>query len=224
MSTLTIGIATIGQAPRDDIKALFAAHAASGAKLVLRGCLDGLTDAEIEARRPLSGADTLYTRLRGDHDTTISKAHVVERAADTLQRLRDDGCDVVVFACTGDFPPVPGDAGVLFPSRVLNGVASALLPKGRLGLLVPLPEQAEKLKAKWVRPGLDIVVEALKPSATDAETEAAALRLAALQPDIVAMDCMGYSPETKAIVKAATGVPTILAITATGRVMAEMIS
>jgi protein AroM len=34
----TLGIATIGQAPRDDIAALFAAHAPAATRVLLRGC------------------------------------------------------------------------------------------------------------------------------------------------------------------------------------------
>lgn len=218
-----LGIATIGQAPRDDIAALFAAHVPAGTEVVLRGCLDGLSDAEIAARPPESGADTLYTRLRGDRDVKISKKHVIERSPGLIAALRADGCDAIVYACTGDFPPMPGDAGVLFPSRVLNGLASSLLPEGRLGILLPLPEQAEKLMSKWKRPGLEIVAEALKPSASAAEAAEAARRLKAKAPDVVAMDCMSYTPATKAAVKPALGVPTLLAITATARVLREML-
>ena len=178
----TLGIATIGQAPRDDIAAVFAAQAPAGTRVALRGCLDGLTDAEIAARPPLDGADTLYTRLRGERDVVLSKAHVTERAPETLARLREDGADVLVFACTGEFPHFPGDAGVLFPSRVLNGLVQSLLPVGRLGLLIPLPEQAEKLIAKRRREGLDVVAEALRPSAEAAEIRAAAARLNAQRP------------------------------------------
>lgn len=218
-----LGIATIGQAPRDDIAALFAAHVPAGTEVVLRGCLDGLSDAEIAARPPENGADTLYTRLRGDRDVKISKKHVIERAPGTIAKLRADGCDAIVFACTGDFPPMPGDAGVLFPSRVLNGLASSLLPEGRLGILLPLPEQAEKLMSKWKRPGLEIVAEALTPSAGAAEAAEAARRLKAKAPDVVAMDCMSYTPATKEAVKPELGVPTLLAITATARVLREML-
>jgi protein AroM len=222
----TLGVATIGQAPRDDIADLFAAHAPAGTRVVLRGCLDGLSDQEIAARPPLSGADTLYTRLRGGHDVKISKKHVIERSPETLRLLREeDGCDAIVFACTGDFPAMEGDAGVLFPSRVLNGLASALLPEGRLGILLPLPEQAGKLKAKWERPGLEVVGEPLRPSATPEEAAAAAERLMAMKPDLVAMDCMSYGPALKAAVKPVLGgVPVILSITATARVMNEMLS
>lgn len=219
----TLGIITVGQAPRDDIAMLFASHAPPGTKVVLRGALDGLVDAEVDALEPESGADTLYTRLRGGRDVKISKKAVIARSPATLARLRDDGCDVLVYACTGDFPPMAGDGGVLFPSRVLNGLATGLLPRGRLGLLIPLAEQAVKLGAKWARPGLDVFAEALAPSAGETEARAAAGRLAAQKPDLVAMDCMSYSPATKAWVKPALGVPTLLAISATGRVLREML-
>jgi len=224
----TLGVITIGQAPRDDIAALFAEHAPAGTKVILRGALDGLSDAEVEAVKPESGGDTLYSRLRGDgrgggRDVKISKKAVIARSPAVLAKLREDGCDVLVYACTGDFPPMEGDENVLFPSRVLNGLAAGLLPRGRLGLLIPLAEQAEKLGAKWARPGLEVVAEALAPSAGRDEADAAARRLAAKGIDLVAMDCMSYTPTTKQWVKPGLGVPALLAITATGRVLREML-
>ena len=193
----TLGIVTIGQAPRDDIAELFVRHAPAGTKVILRGALDGLSDAEIDRAKPTGGADTLYTKLRGDRDVKISKQAVIERSPQALQKLRDDGCDVLVYACTGEFPAMPGDENVLFPSRVLNGLATGLLPRGRLGLLIPLAEQSEKLVAKWARPWLEVFAEPLAPSAGAGEADAAARRLAAQRPDLVAMDCMSYTPATK---------------------------
>jgi protein AroM len=217
----TLGIITVGQAPRDDIATLFAQHAPPGTKVILRGALDGLSDAEVDAVKPESGPDSVYTRLRGGRDVKISKKAVIARSPQTFAKLPADGCDVIVYACTGDFPPMEGDEGILFPSRVLSGLTAGLLPRGRLGLLIPLAEQGEKLGAKWGRPGVEVFFEALAPSA-DAR-EAAAERLAAKKPDLVAMDCMSYSPTTKEQVKPALGVPTLLAITATGRVLREML-
>jgi protein AroM len=219
----TLGIVTIGQAPRDDIADLFAAHAPAGTKVVLRGALDGLSDAEVDRLQPENGGDTLYTRLRGGRDVKISKKAVIARSPAALDKLRGDGCDVLVYACTGEFPPMPGDENVLFPSRVLNGLATGLLPRGRLGLLIPLAEQGEKLASKWARPGLEVVAEALAPSAGQGEAAAAAERLAAKRPDLVAMDCMSYTPTTKEWIKGPLGVPALLAITATGRVLREML-
>src|SRR5580692_8218485 len=130
----TLGIITVGQAPRDDIARLFAEHAPAQTKVMLRGALDGLSDAEVDRLQPESGADTLYTRLRGDgkgggRDVKISKKVVIARSPQTIARLRGDGCDAIVYACTGDFPPMPGDEGVLFPSRVLAGIVAGLLPR-----------------------------------------------------------------------------------------------
>jgi protein AroM len=218
----TLGIAVIGQAPRGDIADLFRSALPPGTTIVLRGCLDGLTDSEVDALPPRDGADTLYTRLRGERDVKVSKSAVIDRAPATLDRLREDGADALLFACTGEFPSMPGDAGVVFPSRVLAGLTAGLLPAGRLGLLVPAPEQIETLAAKWRRPGVEVVAEALLPSAGQAEAAAAGRRLAARRPDLVAMDCMSYTPDTKAAVKAELGVPTVLAVTATARVLQEL--
>ena len=219
-----LGIAVIGQAPRTFVEDIFRASLPAGTETVLRGCLDGLTDEEVDGLTPRDGGDTLYTRLRGDRDVKISKAEVIRRAPGTLERLRADGADALVFACTGEFPPMPGEAGTVFPSRVLAGLAAGLLPAGRLGLLVPAPEQIGKLTGKWERPGVEIVAEALLPSAGTEEARAAGERLKARGADLVAMDCMSYTPETKAAVRAAAGVPTILAVSATARVLQELLT
>ena len=223
MANATLGVATIGQAPREDIRGLFAAEAPAGTRVLVRGCLDGLSDAELAARAPADGDDTLYTRLKGQRDIKISKQAVAARAGETVAGLRREGATAIVFACTGEFPAFAGASGVVFPSLVLNALIGALLPAGRLGLLIPLPEQARKLTAKWARPGLEVVSEPLIPSAPEGEIAAAAERLAARRPDFVVMDCMGYAPAGKTIVKEVCRVPTLLAITAAGRVVRELL-
>ena len=219
----TLGIAVIGQAPRPEIAALYAAAVPPETRIVLRGCFDGLSEAEIDARAPMSAADALYTPLPNGREVTISKRAVAERAPATLAALRRDGADVLVFNCTGQFPAMAGDAGVLFPSRVLDGLAAALLPRGRLGLLIPIPEQAEILSEQRSRPGVEVVVEVLRPSADSASIADAAQRLAARKPDLVAMDCMSYTPAAKEIMHRSIGAPILLAVTATSRVLRELL-
>ena len=58
----------------------------------------------------------------------------------------------------------------------------------------------------------------------EAEAEAAAARLADRRPDLVAMDCMSYTPAAKAAVRRAARVPTLLAVTATAAVLRELLS
>src|SRR4029450_13254978 len=97
----TLGIVTIGQAPRDDIATLFAEHAPAGTKVILRGALDGLSDSDVDKLRPETGTAPLYTRRRGGRDVKISKKAVIARSPAVLDKLRGDGCDVLVYACTG---------------------------------------------------------------------------------------------------------------------------
>lgn len=220
---VTIGIAVIGKAPRPDVAELFATAAPAGGKVVVLGCLDALSDEEIERLVPQDGDDTLYTRLPGNRDGIISKAAVIAHAPTTFARLRAAGATSIVFACTGHFPPMSGDEGVLFPSRVLAALAAGLLPQGRLGILIPLAEQAAKLKQKWARPGLEVVAGALRPSAGEAEIRRAAERLAAHRPALVAMDCMSYGPDAKRIVAPIVGVPTLLGNAATCYVLRSII-
>jgi protein AroM len=218
----TLGIAVIGQCPRDDIAAIFADMLPSNVRIVLRGCLDGLSEEAVNRLAPRDGDDTLYTRLRGERDVKFSKQEVIARAPTALGALRQDGADVLLFACTGEFPPMGAD--VLFPSRILAGLAAGLLPHGRLGLLVPAPEQISKLTKKWQRPAVEVIAEALVPSADSDAVADAAKRLAQGRPNLIAMDCMSYRPESRAIVRRIANVPTLLAVSATAHVVKELLT
>lgn len=217
-----LGIVTPGQAPRADIVAQVAALMPQGTMITLRGCLDGAGRDEIAGLAPAAGEDVLYTKLADGSDTTIAKKHTIARAPAALDKLRGDGVDAILFACTGSFPDGLGGPGVVFPSKLLSGLAAALLPSGRLGLLVPLPAQVTQLAVKWTRPGLEVVAEPLIPSSDDAATEASARRLAARKPDLVVMDCMSYTEKHKAVVRRVVGKPTLLAVTTMARVVREL--
>ena len=133
----------IGQAPRPDLEAEIAA-AAPGLPITLRGALDGLSRAEITAIAPQDGADTLFTMLPSGEGVAISKAAVTLRMRAMLAETQG----AVLLACTGSFKGLPERPDLVQPSAVLNGMAEALLPRGRLGLFVPLPEQAAALSCR----------------------------------------------------------------------------
>ena len=71
---------------------------------------------------------------------------------------------------------------------------------------------------------IEIAAEALLPSAPAEEAEAAAARLAALRPDLIAMDCMSYTPETRAALRRVVAAPALLAVSATARVLQELLA
>lgn len=205
MSTLPVFV--IGQAPRPDLAAEIAA-ATPGLSIAMRGALDGLSRAEIAGLAPRDGADTLFTILPDGDSVSISKAAVTTRMKALVESTRGP----VLLACTGSFKGLPERPGLVQPSAVLNGLAAALLPRGKLGLFVPLPEQAASLGGSRAREGLSIVVHALRPH-SDAVTRVAAMAaMAKEKPDLLVLDCISYTRADKAAAVAALDCPVLLSV------------
>lgn len=208
----------IGQTPRLDLEAEIAA-AAPGLKIAIRGALDGLSRAEIADVRPRDGHDTLFTMLPSGEGVAISKAAVTARMRGMLEETQGP----VLLACTGTFKGLPERPDLIQPSAVLNGMAEALLPQGRLGLFVPLAEQAAGLGEPRVRSGLSITVVALRPYADTATREAAMAEMAAQKPDLVLLDCISYTRRDKAAAVAALSCPVLLSVAVAARAAASLL-
>jgi protein AroM len=213
MSTLPVFV--IGQSPRPDVEAEIRA-AAPGIEVSLRGALDGLSRAEIARLAPRDAADTLFTILPGGDSVRLSKAAVTRHLAPKLP----DGA--ALLACTGAFKGL--DSGRLIqPSPVLNALVAAVLPQGRLGLFVPLPEQAATLRKLRAHPGLAVQAVALRPGSDDAARDAAAAAMADLAPDLAVLDCISYTRTDKARIAQRLACPILLSIAVAARVAASLL-
>jgi len=219
-----MGVVVIGQSPRPSIAAEIAAVLSPGITIELRGALDGMSRAEIDAIPPMDGYDTLFTLLPDGDGVVISKKEVEMRAGQQLARLRHQGIEVSMLACTGKFPNLAPDGLVILPSAVLHHTVEAILPKGRLGVFSPLPEQTALIGNKWQREGVEVVGVTLRPGSGEAAVDEAARTMAALRPDLVVMDCMSYTSANKARVRLSYSGPVILAIAAAARVVEELVS
>jgi protein AroM len=219
-----IGVVVIGQSPRPSVAAEIAAVLSPGISIELRGALDGMSRAEIDAIPPTDGYDTLFTLLPDGCGIIISKKQVERRASQKLAELKQEGVDVTMLACTGKFPNLAPEGLVILPSAVLHRLVEAVLPKGRLGVFSPLPEQTALIDQKWQREGVEVVGVTLRPGSDGAAVDAAAQKMAALRPDLVVMDCMGYTSANKARLRLGYSGPVILAIAAAARVVEELVS
>lgn len=220
--TARAALVSIGQTPRPHQSEQLKLVLSPGFELMQRGALDDLTAEDVAAARPQDGGDALFTYLRDGTPVTVSHQTVTAGVQRRLDELSGEGFDVTLLACTGTFPELRASGLLLRPSRILDAVVGAVFDGGRLGVLVPLPEQIGKLTAKWEKPGTEVVAEALQPGASPAEIDAAADRLAARNPDLIVMDCMGYTAADKARVKARTKRPVVLAIAVAARVLEEL--
>ena len=218
-----MGIMVVGQSPRPDVEALIRGVVGPGTEVDLRGALDGLSRAEIDALLPRDDADTLFTRLPDGDGVRLSKAAVMRHGESRLAAMAAAGYDVVVVMCTGEFPDWMARYPVVFPSRVMAAFVEAVHPGGRLGVFTPLPEQAPKTEIRWRAAGYDPAVVALSPNAEAAQIRVAAEVMAALSPKLLVFDCISYTSAAKSAACRVIGVPGILGVTAAARVASELI-
>ena len=224
MQQQRMGVVVIGQSPRPLVANEIAAVLSPGLQIDLRGALDGMTRAEIDAIPPVDGADALFTLLPNGDAVTISKQAVEKRAAIQMQQFASEGVRVTMLACTGKFPNLAPEGLVILPSAVVHKMVEAVLPRGRLGVFSPLKEQTALIARKWERENIEVVGLTLQPGSDDAAVDEAARKMAALSPDLIVMDCMSYTRANKARVRLAYDGPVILAIAAAARVVEELVA
>lgn len=218
----TIGALTIGQSPRaDDLATEVAAALGPGFRLVERGALDGLDRAEIAALAPPAGEYALITLLRDGTPVKLDKPRLIPLLEARITELEAEGVDAVVVLCTGPFPPLRARIPVVRPQQALYHLAKGLAAPGRVGLLVPLPEQVAQAGAQCAAIGMEAVVAVSSPYGGDQLADAVRA-FARADVALCLMDCFGYSTAMKRAVQGALGRPALLARTAVARVVAEL--
>jgi protein AroM len=222
MPRAKLGALVMGQSPRPEVEAMVRSIAGDEVDLDLRGALDGLSRAEIDALPPVDDADTIFTRLPNGDGVRISKRAIVAHGTDKLQSLADAGYDVTMVMCTGDFPDWMDRFRVVFPSRTLRATVQSLQPSGRLGVFTPLAEQCRNSEARWRAAGYDARVVPLSPNADETETRQAAMTLRDHRPDLLVLDCMSYTRDTKRIAREVLGAPAVLALSSAIRTALEL--
>ncbi|PZQ47609.1 MAG: AroM protein [Rhodovulum sulfidophilum] len=219
----TIGLIGIGEAPRAEQVAEIVRALPPDVAVVEMGALQDLTRAEIAQARPEGAEDTLFTRLRDDTPIEVSHRAVTAGVNRRLAELEAMGIGAALLLCTGTFRGIAFRGLVLYPSAILDAMVRAVFTGGRLGVLVPLPEQVGALTRKWEAEGVEVIATALRPGAPGEDVDAAVASLAARSPDLLVMDCMGYTAADRARARLGYDGPIALGISSAARVVAELI-
>ncbi|MFQ5855881.1 MAG: AroM family protein [Anaerolineae bacterium] len=219
----TLGIVTLGQAPRSDVVPQMRRYLPTGTRILEAGALDGLTVHEVREFRPRPGEYVLTTRMANGESVVVSKERLMPRLRAAFQRVLQHGADTVLLLCTGEFPELSGQALVVEPDRMLRHFVLAFRPQ-RLGVLIPLPEQVEEARARWSEVTPELAVAPASPYGDPNRIPQAALELLDQEPELIIMDCMGFQEEHRQAVKTVTGAPTVLANAAISRLLAEVLN
>jgi protein AroM len=219
---MKVGILTIGQSPRVDVIPEIRDVLGPDVEIVEKGALDGLDSEDVRKFYPDPNDYILVTRMKDGTEVKVALRSIIERMGKCVWDFQE-AVDVIVLLCTGEFPEIESKKIILRLDRVILHMTQSLLGKGRLGVVVPSPDQTE-LKKKWERTRLEVVTEAVSPyTGTDEELREKAHRIKTADVDLVVLDCIGFSKRTKSIFREITGKPVLLPRTVIARIAREMV-
>jgi protein AroM len=218
----TVGMITIGQAPRDDIVPEIEKLLGPSIRVEQAGALDGLGPAEVAALAPRPGQDALVSRLRDGTAVVIAKQAILDLLQGCLDRL-EPSIDAAVVLCTGTFPRFRCSHPVLEPDRILVAATQAVFDGGRLGILIPLESQRDWAVRRFAPMTADPVIAVASPYDDPEALIRAARELGRAGATLVVMNCMGYTPAMKALVRDVAAAPVLLPGSLVARFVAEVL-
>lgn len=224
MKPARIGALTIGQSPRTDVAAEFLQAVGQEVELLQCGALDGLSLEEIRQMAPREGDYILVTRLRDGTEVKIAEQYIKLRMQECARTLRQGGASMLVLFCTGEFPELEGQVLLLKPDVIMEHVVPGILPRGKLGVVLPSGDQIPLLGKKWDKTGLKIELTAASPySGREEDFRRAATYLKEKGVDLIVLDCIGFTLSIKKIFRETAQCPVILPRTLLGRIAGELI-
>lgn len=211
MNILRVGLLTIGQSPRVDVTRDFLKVLSGKVEVVERGALDGMSIREVEKKLKPEPNHTVYTsRMRDGSQVVMSKEKLIPLLQEKIRELESENVDVITILCSGEFPKFKSETPIIYPEKLLKAYAEGLQVKGKVGVLIPLPQQVEYATTKWSKYYSELIVEPISPySSREEEFYKVGEKFSNLNVKIVIMDCIGYTLKHKEILKKYTNKPVI---------------
>ncbi len=222
---MRVGFLTIGQSPRVDVLRDLRELLPRWVEVVEAGALDDYDEAYIKENLAPGEGDIVYvTRLRTGVEVKISKSKVIPLMQKKIDYLNAVGVDLIAILCTGEFPEFSSKAPIIYPERVLKGVASSLWFRGVVGVLIPDQAQVDYATRKWSEFFREVDVYPVSPySSTPQDFANVAERLSSSNVSLVIMDCMGYTLEHRNIIRRTVKKPIIASRTILARALTEFL-
>lgn len=226
MSVNLLGTLTIGQAPRADITPILAAHLPERVQCLHAGVLDGFSKEEIATRfAPQPGEAVLTTRLLDGSSVILGKPAVRIVLQEKLDWLEAQSCKLIALLCTGEFEGLAcKNAWLIEPDHLVPPVVASLVGMHQVGVVVPLPEQAQSEARKWQPLARAPLYGVASPYAEGADAVVrAALDLKSRGAEILVFDCMGFTERHRELAREASGLPSLLSNALVARLLAELV-
>lgn len=221
-----IGMATIGQAPRDDLVPHMQRLFSKPVETLQMGALDNLSRQEIAALAPDGGEMGIVTLLRDGTEVLLSHAKIMPRMQRLVDAMNAQGCRFIVMLCGADWSDIRSQCLVVNPGKVFPAIITALAMGRRLGIIKPSAGQVDEEHKRYAGLGIEAVVTSASPYTGETRlsaVRAAARLLAGQKVDLVWMTCVGMDDAMRQVVEAEAGKPVILARSILARVVDELL-
>ncbi|MBF7097461.1 AroM family protein [Alkalibacter mobilis] len=219
-----LGAITIGQSPRTDVVQEMLPFLGKDVEVIQAGALDGLEYQEILKFKPEEGDYVLVSTLRDGRSVKFAEKHILPRLQLCIDKLEDEGAQIILFICTGTFPDVfHSKKPVLYPQKIMHSSVPNLTSASKIGIVIPDKEQIAQTVLKWKEAGMDAVVVPFSPYTGEDEMEPIANVLKDADIDLIVMDCIGYTLSMKRQLTRLTEKSVVLARTFVARVLGELL-
>jgi protein AroM len=175
------------------------------------GALDGISHKGLIAMMPRGDEPRIITELADGRTAIVRRAELETLLQTRVAGLAARGARLILLLCTGEFPTLTSPVPALFPSSVVNGLVASTVPRGsRIGVLVPLVEQAEAARGHWTSQGYEAHVLVASPFADPLAFETALQPLVGTTPSLIVMDCFAYTRLHRELVRKQTDALVVL--------------
>ena len=220
---MKIGAVTIGQSPRVDVTPDILPIFPEDTELIQAGALDSLTREQIMQMKPEEGDYVLVSRLNDGTFAKFGESFILKRLQECVKRLEEQEVSLIMVFCAGTFPDkfrekVP----VIYPAKLLNGLAAALSRTSNIVVITPDEEQVKQAYDQWGAIVKKVTPIPANPYGDKEEIQRAAEKAKETDADLIVMDCIGYSREAKRLVASVTQRPVLLCRTVLARTVSEL--
>ncbi|MGG2025877.1 AroM family protein [Gottfriedia sp. S16(2024)] len=220
-----LGMITIGQAPRQDVAPVIEKYIDGRSELVQVGVLDGLKKEYIEEHlSPEIGDYVLTTRLENGDSVIMSREKIQPILQQKINQLEKMAIKQILLLCTGVFPGIHTTSSYLIePDKIIPPVVKSIVGQRRFGVILPLAEQEESLRSKFSSFGMNPYFAVASPFKNDLKNYENAGNELKDKVDIILLDCMAYSEQSRELVSKLTDLPVIVSNVMMGKLISEMI-
>ncbi|MBO1265144.1 AroM family protein [Proteiniclasticum sp. SCR006] len=220
---MKIGAITVGQSPRTDVTPDLYPILGEKVEILEKGALDGLTDEEIQAFQPEEGDYVLVSRLRDGRSVTFAEKHILSRIQTQITSLQEEGVELILFLCSGNFPVAfQASIPLLFPKELLGALVPLFTVKSHITVLVPSELQILQASERWRKLVDKVDVISASPYKGIEEIHRVKEQVKASRGDLIVLDCIGYTQEMKEYLGATVRKKVILPRTLAARIITEI--